>query len=51
MRYRFETRVAGFRIRGSGESTEFEPNRHIHDETSVAMEGSIDLWFEPDRDG
>jgi len=50
-RYRFETRVAGFPISGSGEFTEFEANRHIHDETSIAMEGSFDWRFEPEGDG
>lgn len=49
--YRFETRVAGLPIRGSGEFTEFEANRHIHDDTSIAMEGSLDWWFEPHGHG
>lgn len=47
----FETRVAGIPIRGTGEFTEFTPNRHIHDETSIAMEGSIDWTFEGEGEG
>lgn len=49
--YRFETRVAGLPIRGSGRFTAFEANRHIRDETSIAMEGSFDYLFEADGDG
>lgn len=45
--YRFATRVIGIAVRGSGEFTEFQADRHIHDETSIAMEGSFDWWFEP----
>jgi uncharacterized membrane protein len=50
-RYRFETRVAGFAIRGTGEFTEVEANRRIHDETSIGVEGSFDWRFEPVGDG
>lgn len=50
-RYRFETRVAGYPIRGTGEFTEVEANRRIHDETSIAVEGSFDWRFGPDEDG
>jgi uncharacterized protein YndB with AHSA1/START domain len=49
--YRFPTRVIGIAVRGSGEFTEFQHDRHIHDETSLAMEGSFDWWFEPHGDG
>lgn len=49
--YRFETRVAGLPIRGRGEYTEFTPDRHIRDDTTVASEGSFDWTFEPDGDG
>ena len=49
--YRFETRVAGLPIRGRGEYTEFIPDRHIHDETTVASEGSFDWTFETEGDG
>lgn len=50
-RYRFETSVAGLPIRGSGEYTEVDANRRIHDETSIAMEGAFDWRFEPEADG
>jgi uncharacterized membrane protein len=50
-RYRFETRVAGFTVRGTGEFTEVETNRRIHDETSIGVEGSFDWRFEPEGDG
>jgi uncharacterized protein YndB with AHSA1/START domain len=50
-RYRVETRVAGFPVRGSGEFTEVEANRRIHDETSIGVEGSFDWRFEPEGDG
>lgn len=50
-RYRFETRVAGFPIRGTGEFIEVEANRRIHDETSIGVEGSLDWKFRPDEDG
>jgi hypothetical protein len=49
--YRFETRVAGLPIRGRGEYTEFTSDRHIHDETTVASEGSFDWTFEAEGDG
>ena len=49
--YRFQTRVAGLPIRGSGRFTQVEPNRHIHDETSIPIEGSFDYWFEVEADG
>ena len=49
--YRFETRVAGLPIRGRGEYTAFTPDRHIHDDTSVASEGSFDWTFEAEGDG
>jgi uncharacterized protein YndB with AHSA1/START domain len=49
--YRFETRVAGLPIRGRGEYPEFTPDRHIHDDTSVASEGSFDWTFEAEGDG
>ena len=49
--YRFETRVAGLPIRGRGEYTEVTPDRHIHDDTTVASEGSFDWTFEPEGDG
>ena len=49
--YRFETRVAGLPIRGQGEYTEFILDRHIHDDTTVASEGSFDWTFEADRGG
>ena len=49
--YRFETRVAGLPIRGRGEYTEFTPDRHIHDDTTVAPEGSFDWTFEAEADG
>jgi uncharacterized protein YndB with AHSA1/START domain len=49
--YRFETRVAGLPIRGRGEYTEFTPDRHVHDETTVASEGSFDWTFEAEGDG
>ena len=49
--YRFETRVAGFPIRGGGRFSAVEANRHIRDETTIAMEGSFDYWFEAERDG
>ena len=49
--YRFETRVAGLPIRGRGEYTEFTLDRHIHDETTVASEGSFDWTFEAEGDG
>ena len=49
--YRFETRVAGLPIRGRGEYTEFTPDRHIHDDTSVASEGAFDWTFEPEGEG
>ncbi len=48
--YRFQTRVAGLPIRGSGRFTQVEANCHIRDETSIPIEGSVDYWFE-DRDG
>jgi hypothetical protein len=50
-RYRFATRVAGFPVRGTGEFTEVEANRRIHDETSIGTEGSFDWRFEPEGDG
>ena len=50
-RYRFETRVAGFPIRGTGEFTEVEANQRIHDETSIGVEGSFDWRFGPEGDG
>ena len=49
--YRFETRVAGLPIRGRGEYTAFTPDRHIHDDTSVASEGSFDWTFEAEDAG
>jgi uncharacterized protein YndB with AHSA1/START domain len=49
--YRFEARVAGLPIRGQGEYTEFIPDRHIHDDTTVASEGSFDWTFEAEDDG
>jgi len=49
--YRFETRVAGLPIRGGGEYTEFTVDQHIHDETTVASEGSFDWTFEAEGDG
>ena len=49
--YRFQTRVAGLPIRGSGRLTQVEANRHIRDETSIPIEGSVDYWFEDDEDG
>ena len=49
--YRFETRVAGLPIRGRGEYSEFTRDRHIHDDTTVASEGSVDWTFEPEGDG
>ena len=48
--YRFETRVAGRPIRGRGEYTDFTPDQHIHDETTVASEGSFDWTFEAEGD-
>ncbi len=48
--YRFQTRVAGLSIRGSGRFTQVEANRHIRDETSIPIEGSVDYWF-ADEDG
>lgn len=50
-RYRFETRVAGFPVRGSGRFTQVEANRRIHDETSIGVEGSFDWRFEHEGDG
>jgi carbon monoxide dehydrogenase subunit G len=50
-RYRFETRVVGIPVKGSGEFTEVEVNRRIHDETSIGLEGSFDWTFEPEDDG
>ena len=38
--YRFQTRVAGLPIRGSGRFTQVAVNRHIRDETSIPIEGS-----------
>jgi hypothetical protein len=49
--YRFETRVVGLPIRGQGEYTEFIPDRHIHDDTTVASEGSFDWTFEAEDEG
>jgi hypothetical protein len=49
--YRFATRVIGIAVRGSGQFTEFQRDRHIHDQTSIAMEGSFDWWFEPHGEG
>ena len=49
--YRFETRVAGLPIRGRGEYTEFTPERHIHDDTTVSSEGSFDWTFETKGEG
>ena len=49
--YRFQTRVAGLPIRGSGRFTQVETNRHIRDETSIPVEGSVDYWFEVEDDG
>ena len=49
--YRFETKVAGLPIRGRGEYTEVTPDRHIHDDTTVASEGSFDWTFQPEGDG
>ena len=48
--YRFQTRVAGLPIRGSGRFTQVKANRHIRDETSIPIEGSFDYRFE-DEDG
>lgn len=45
--YRFRTRVAGVTIRGAGQFVEFERNRLIRDETTVATEGSFSWRFEP----
>jgi len=50
-RYRFETKVAGIPIRGTGEFTEVETNLRIHDETSIGVEGSFDWRFESEGDG
>jgi hypothetical protein len=50
-RYRFETRVAGFPVRGTGVFTEVLANRRIHDETSIAVEGAFDWRFEPEGAG
>lgn len=44
--YRFRTRVAGVTIRGAGQFVEFERNRLIRDETTVATEGSFSWRFE-----
>jgi len=49
--YRFETRVAGLPIRGRGEYTEFTPDHHILDDTTVASEGSFDWTFEAEGEG
>jgi uncharacterized membrane protein len=49
--YRFETRVVGLPIRGQGEYTEFIPDRRIHDDTTVASEGSFDWTFEAEDEG
>ena len=49
--YRFQTRVAGLPIRGSGRFTQVETNRHIRDETSIPIEGSFDYWFEVEEGG
>jgi hypothetical protein len=49
--YRFQTRVAGLPIRGSGRFTQVEANRHIRDETSIRIEGSFDYWFEAEDGG
>jgi uncharacterized protein YndB with AHSA1/START domain len=49
--YRFDTRVAGLPIRGRGEYTAFTPDRHIHDDTTVASEGSFDWTFEAEDGG
>ncbi len=49
--YRFETRVVGLPIRGRGEYTEFTPDHHIRDDTTVASEGSFDWTFEAEGAG
>lgn len=49
--YRFQTRVAGKPIRGSGRFTRVEATRHIRDETSIPIEGSFDYWFEVEDGG
>jgi carbon monoxide dehydrogenase subunit G len=49
--YRFQTRLAGLPIRGSGRFTQVESNRHIRDETSIPIEGSFDYWFEAENGG
>jgi SAM-dependent methyltransferase len=48
--YRFQTRVAGLPICGSGRFTQVEANRHIRRETSIPIAGSFDYWF-ADEDG
>jgi carbon monoxide dehydrogenase subunit G len=49
--YRFQTRVAGLPIQGSGRFTQVEANLHIRDETSIPIEGSVDYWFEGEDGG
>lgn len=45
--YRFQTRVGGLNIRGAGRFVEFQRNRLIRDETTLAIEGSFSWRFEP----
>jgi carbon monoxide dehydrogenase subunit G len=49
--YRFQARVAGLPIRGSGRFTQVQADRHIRDETSIPIEGSVDYWFEAEDGG
>jgi hypothetical protein len=49
--YRFQTRLAGLPIRGSGRFTQVEINRHIRDETSIPIEASFDYWFDAENGG
>ncbi len=44
--YRFRTRVVGLPVRGSGRFVEFQRNRLIRDESTLAMEGSFSWLFE-----
>jgi carbon monoxide dehydrogenase subunit G len=49
--YRFQARVAGLPVRGSGRFAQVAANRHIRDETSIPIEGSFDYWFEVEDGG